>query len=117
MATPGKRKKSGIDQILTSSCCLRQNEHTDIITVAYNHAAAILQRCQKGQKCVLFLLPPPPTLCHTLFPREFSGTIADTNIINTPPEPFWPTDVPFVGYKTETKHLGGVFGPQNRFLL
>jgi len=57
------------------------------------------------------------SLSHFLFPHEFSGTTADTNIINTPPEPFWPTDVPFVGYKTETKDLGGVFGPQNRFLL
>jgi len=47
---------------------------------------------------------------HFLFPRDFSGTIADTDIINTPPEPFQPTDVPFVGYKTETKDSGGVLG-------
>jgi len=50
------------------------------------------------------------TLSHFLFPRDFSGTIADTNIINTPPERFWPTDVPFVGYNTESKDVGGVFG-------
>ena len=50
------------------------------------------------------------SLSHFLFPRDFSGTIADTNIINTLPEPFWPTDVPFVGYNTESKDLGAVFG-------
>jgi len=47
---------------------------------------------------------------HFLFTRDFSGTIADTNIINTPPEPFRPTDVPFEGYRTETNDLGGIFG-------
>jgi len=36
--------------------------------------------------------------------------------INTPPEPFWPTDVPFGGYKTETKDLGGIFGCKIDFL-
>ena len=52
----------------------------------------------------------------TLFiSRDFSGTIAGTNIINTPPEPSRATDVPFVGYKTESKNLGR-FWPQNRFL-
>ena len=50
------------------------------------------------------------SLSHFLFPRDFSGTIADTNIINTPSVLFWPTDVPFVGYKTESKDLGKVFG-------
>jgi len=30
---------------------------------------------------------------HFLFQRDFLGTIADTDIINTPPEPFRPTDV------------------------
>ena len=48
---------------------------------------------------------------HFLFPRDFSGTIADTNIINTPPKPFRSTDVLFVGYKAETNlDLGKVFG-------
>jgi len=37
--------------------------------------------------------------------------------INTPPEPFWPTDVPFGGYKTETKDLGGIFGCKIDFWL
>ena len=45
---------------------------------------------------------------HFLFPHDFSGTIAGTNIISTPPEPSRPTDVLFVGYKTESKDLGGV---------
>jgi len=55
------------------------------------------------------------SLSHFLFPCDFSGTAADTNIINTPPEPFWPTDVPFVGYKTKSKDLGGVFGRKINF--
>ena len=60
----------------------------------------------KGQKSVVFLL----LLRHTFY---FSGTIAGTNIINTPPEPSWPTDVPFVGYKTESKDLGGVLAAKS----
>jgi len=47
-------RKSRIDQILASACCPRQNEHIDIKRVAYNHVAAILQRCQKGRKSVVF---------------------------------------------------------------
>jgi len=111
LATPEKRNNSGIDQILTSSCCTRQNKHTDIKTVAYNHVTAILQRCQKGQKRVVFLLLFL-LLSHTFYFHAISQelTIADTNIINTLPEPFWPTDVPFVGYNTESKDLGAVFG-------
>jgi len=34
LATPEKRKKTGIDQMLTSACCPRQYEHTDIKRVA-----------------------------------------------------------------------------------
>ena len=68
--------------------------------------------CQNGQKCVILLLPP---LSHFLFPH--TGTIADTDIINTPPELFWSTDVPFGGYKHETKDLGGIFGCKIDFWL
>jgi len=53
---------------------------------------------------------------HLLFPRDFSGPVADTVIINTPPEPFRPTDVPFGDYKAETKDSGRIFWLQNRFL-
>ena len=50
----------------------------------------------------------------TLFiSRDFSGTIAGTNIINTPSEPSRPTDVPFVGYKTEIIDLGGVLAAKS----
>jgi len=35
--------------------------------------------------------------------------IADRDIINTSLEPLRPADVPFGGYKTETKDLGGIF--------
>jgi len=76
---------------------------------------AILQRCQK----FVVLLPPPPrgSSSHFLFPRDSSGTIADTNIINTPPKPFRPTDVPFVGYKTETKDLGEFLAAKSIFTI
>jgi len=53
LATIEKRKKSRTDQILTSVCCPQQNEHIDTKRVAYNHVTAILQQCQKGQKCAL----------------------------------------------------------------
>jgi len=49
---------------------------------------------------------------HFLFPLIFSGTIADTDIINTPLEP---RDVPFGGYKTETKDLGGILATKSIF--
>ena len=46
---------------------------------------------------------------HFLFPRDFSGTIAERDIINTPLKLLWPADVPFGGYKTETKDSGEIF--------
>jgi len=51
----------------------------------------------------------------TFFPRDFSGTIADTVIINTPLEPLRPADVPFGGYKTKSKDLGGFFAAKSIF--
>ena len=54
---------------------------------------------------------------HFLFPRDFSGTIADTDIINTPQEPFRPTDVPFGGCKTEIKDLEAIVGHKIDFWL
>jgi len=67
-------------------------------------------------------MPKTPKFCrsvsslsHFLFQRDFLRTIADSDIINTPLEPYRPTDVHVGGYKTETKNLGG-FLPQNRFL-
>ena len=43
---------------------------------------------------------------HFLFPRDFSGTVADSlDIINTPLEPLRPADVPFWGHKTEMKEM------------
>ena len=61
-------------------------------------------------------VPKRPKFCHSsaassshfLFPSDFSGTTADTDIVNTP-EPLRPTDVPFGCYKTKTKDLGGIF--------
>jgi len=62
----------------------------------------------KGQNVSFFFFPP--ALRHTLFPRDFSGTIADRDIVITLLEPLRPADVPFGGYKTETKDLGKIFG-------
>jgi len=45
-----------------------------------------------------------------LFPRDFSGTTADTDTVNAPVEPSRPTDVPFGGYVAEQ-----IFA-ENRFL-
>jgi len=53
------------------------------------------------------MCPSSSSSSHFFFPRDFPGTIADTDITNTPPEPLRPTDVPFGGYKTKTKVLGG----------
>ena len=46
------------------------------------------------------------SLSHFLFPRDFSGTITDRDIINTPLEPLRPADVPFVGC-VDIAHFGG----------
>ena len=52
--------------------------HKDIKKVAYNHVAAILQRCQKGQKCVVLLLLfllLLLLLCHTFYFHAISQEI------------------------------------------
>jgi len=46
-------------------------------------------------------------LSHFLFPRDFSVTIEDTDIINTPLEQLRPADVPFGGFVDIAPHLGG----------
>ena len=133
MATLDKRKKSRIDQILESACCPRQNEHIDIKRVAYNHVAAILQRCQKGQNVSFFFFfffffvtlfistrflrnyysqaypgcPGSKAVKRSLLLLLFSGTITDREIINTPLEPLRPVDVPFGGFVDIAHHFGG----------
>jgi len=52
------------------------------------------------------------SLSHFLFPRDFSGTIADRDVINTPLEPLRPADVPFGGFVDTVPHFGGEI-PQN----
>jgi len=90
------------------------------VTVAWHR---YIRRCGN----ITAVTPKRPKICRStsssssspfLFLRDFSGTIEDTDIslINTPLEPLRPADVPFGGYKTETKDLGGIFLPQNRFL-
>ena len=66
---------------------------------------------RKAKNVSFFLLLLP--LRHTLFPRDFSGTIADTNIINTPLEPLRPTDVPLGGF-VDTGPQNTNFGGMNR---
>ena len=51
---------------------------------------------------------------HFLFPRDFSGTIKDTDILNTPLKPLRPTDVPFWGFVDIAPHFGGEI-PQNPY--
>ena len=52
------------------------------------------------------------SLSHFLFPRAFSGTITDRDIINTPLEPLRPADVPFGGFVVIAPILG-VKCPEN----
>ena len=49
---------------------------------------------------------------HFLFPRDFSGTIADRGVIKTPPEPLRPADVPFGVFVDTAPHVGVKY-PQN----
>ena len=64
------------------------------------------------------------SLSHFLFPRDFSGTITDRDIINTSLEPLRPAHVPlpFGGFVDIDPHLGGEipknpnFGGVNRRL-
>ena len=44
---------------------------------------------------------------HFLFPRDFSETIEDTGIINTPIEPLRHADVPFGGFVDIAPHFRG----------
>jgi len=53
-------------------------------------------------------------LSHFLFPRDFSGTIADRHI-DTPLKPLRPADVPF-GYLIDiVSHFGGKIPPKPQF--
>ena len=47
-----------------------------------------------------------------LFPSDFSGTITERDIINTPLEPLWPADVPFGGFVDIAPHFGTKY-PKN----
>ena len=49
---------------------------------------------------------------HFLFPPDFSGTIADTDIINTPLESLRFADVPLGGFVNTAPHFGGEI-PEN----
>ena len=50
-----------------------------------------------------------------LFPRDLSGTAADTDIVDAPVEPLRPANVPLWGHVTETKDRDE-FLPKNRSL-
>ena len=47
-----------------------------------------------------------PKRPHFLLTRDFSVTIEDTDIINTPLEQLRPADVPFGGFVDIAPHLG-----------
>ena len=81
--------------------------------VAYNHVTAIFQRCQKRPKCVVILL----LILHRhtfLFPRDFSGTIEDRDIIDTPLEPVRHADV-LLGFRWYCLHFMGEIPPKPQF--
>jgi len=56
-------------------------------------------------------------LSHAFYYHAISQDLLQIQTINTPPEPFRPTDVPFGDYKTETKDSGGIFGCKIDFWL
>jgi len=56
------------------------------------------------------------SLSHLLFPRDFSGTIEDTDIIHTPLEPLRPGDVLFGGFVDIDLHFGGEIPPKPQSL-
>jgi len=55
------------------------------------------------------------SLSHFLFPRDFSGTITDREIINTPLEPLRPADVPFGGFVDIAPYFGGEMPRKSQF--
>ena len=72
-------------------------------------------------------MPKRPKMCRNsssnsssshffLFPRDFSGTVADTGIINTPLEPLRPADVAFGGFVDIVLHFVGEIPPKHQFL-
>ena len=52
---------------------------------------------------------------HFLFSRDLSGTIEDTDIINTRPEPLRPADVPFGSFVDTASHFVGEIPPKPQF--
>jgi len=56
----------------------------------------------------------PSSSSHFLFPRDFSGTIEDTDI-NTPLKPLRPADVPFGGFVDIAPHFGSEIPPKPQF--
>jgi len=52
---------------------------------------------------------------HFLFPHDFSGTIADRDVINTLPELLRPADVPFGDLVDTAPHFGGEIPPKPQF--
>jgi len=61
------------------------------------------------------MCPSSSSLSHFLFPRDFSGTIIDRDIINTLLEPLRPTDVPFGGFVYIALYFGGEIPRKTQF--
>ena len=53
---------------------------------------------------------------HFLLPRDFSETVEDTDIINTPLEPLRPADVPFRSFVHIAPHFRGEIPSKSQFL-
>ena len=87
----------------------------------YRYRKSCIQPCHSH----FTVIPKRPKMCrnsscnsslsHFLFPRDFSGTIEDTDIINTPLEPLWPANVPFGGFVDIAPHFGGEIPPKPNF--
>ena len=89
--------------------------------------------CRYKKSCIqpchghFTVMPKRPKMCrsssssssssssHFLFPRDFSGTIEDTDIINTLLEPLWPADVPFGCFVDIAPHFWREIPPNPNF--
>jgi len=119
-----KRKKSRINQVLTSACCPRQNEHIDIKRVATTMSRPFYNDAKKATNVsfiiiiIIIVVVVIFFFFFFLFVTLFFHAISqDLLQIQTSLIPFRPADVPFGDYKTEAKDLRGIFGCKIDFWL
>ena len=109
---PQKKKKerlnwSNIGISVVSSTEWTYRYQKSCIHPCHGHFTAMPKRPQKCRSSSF-----SSSLSHFLFPRDFSGTITDRDIINTPLERLRPADVPFGGFVDIAPHFGGEISPQ-----